>query len=172
MTSLTKCFSKGRKESGSALIISLLLLFIITILALAGARNTVLQERMTGNMVDRNMAFQAAEAAMAEGERNLRAGGFRDAISERDNPGNPNAWVTFFGDANNSGSISDINLNISSEDFDYKLFANPRFVIEELPQAPNLVADQPPLPSLFRITVIGQGGTENSIVILQSASRL
>jgi|SRR5690554_724320 len=164
--------SHSLKQSGSALIISLLLLFILTILALAGARNSILQERMTGNMVDRNMAFQAAEAAIVEGERALRAGGFRTAIAERERPGDPDAWLEFFNDANNAGSIQDFNLNIESEDFDYELFANPRFVIEELPQAPNLVADQPPLPSLFRITVIGQGGTENSIVILQSASRL
>src|SRR5690554_508421 len=165
-------FEKSERQKGSALIISLLLLFILTILALAGARNSVLQERMTGNMVDRNMAFQAAEAAMSEGERELRAGGFRNAISERDNPRNPDAWITFFNDTGNAGSVYDFDLNISSEDYDYELFASPRFVIEELPQAPNLVADQPPLPSLFRITVIGQGGTENSIVILQSASRL
>lgn len=144
MMSVFYIFENRESQQGSALIISLLLLFILTILALAGARNSVLQERMTGNMVDRNMAFQAAEAAMSEGERELRAGGFRNAISERENPGNPDSWITFFNDTSNAGSVYDFDLNISSDDYNYELFASPRFVIEELPQAPNLVADQPP----------------------------
>jgi type IV pilus assembly protein PilX len=41
---------------------------MMTLLGLASMRTTQLEERMTGNLVDRSLAFQAAEAALREAE--------------------------------------------------------------------------------------------------------
>ncbi|WP_407354582.1 PilX N-terminal domain-containing pilus assembly protein [Luteimonas sp. R10] len=57
-----------RGARGASLLIVLLLLLVMTLLGLAILRSTLLEERMSANMLDRNLAFQAAEAALREGE--------------------------------------------------------------------------------------------------------
>jgi Tfp pilus assembly protein PilX len=51
-----------------ALIVSLVLLISMTLLALAAMQNTSLEERMAGNVRAENIALQAGEAALREGE--------------------------------------------------------------------------------------------------------
>lgn len=60
--------AKFTKSRGIALIVSLLLLLVITLLALAGLRGTTLQEHMSGNLYARGLAFQATESALRYGE--------------------------------------------------------------------------------------------------------
>ncbi|WP_415895316.1 PilX N-terminal domain-containing pilus assembly protein [Neptuniibacter sp. PT34_22] len=55
-------------QTGATLIITMIFLLIMSIIGLAGMDVTGLEERMAGNMRDRNKAFQAAEAALLEGE--------------------------------------------------------------------------------------------------------
>lgn len=50
-----------RTQSGSALIISLVMLVILTLLGVSGVQNTTLEIRMAANTEDRNRAFQSAE---------------------------------------------------------------------------------------------------------------
>lgn len=57
-----------RHERGAALIISLILLVLITLVGVASLRNVVLEERMSANFYDRSLAFQAAEAGLRAGE--------------------------------------------------------------------------------------------------------
>lgn len=61
-----------KRQTGIALITGLILMVVLTILALAAMRSTTLEERMSGNTRDRDMAFQAAEAALRVGEAELR----------------------------------------------------------------------------------------------------
>lgn len=56
-------------QRGVALVVVMLLLVVVTLLALASLRNTLLEERMSASVLDRSLAFQAAEAALREGER-------------------------------------------------------------------------------------------------------
>ncbi len=55
-------------QEGSVLIVSLILLLLMTIVGITGMNMTSLEERMSGNYRDQEMAFQAAEAALVEGE--------------------------------------------------------------------------------------------------------
>jgi len=55
-------------QRGAAMVIALVMLLVLTLLATASARMTLLEERMTGNTQDRNIAFQAAEAGLRAGE--------------------------------------------------------------------------------------------------------
>lgn len=57
-----------RRERGAALIISLILLVLITLVGVASLRNVVLEEKMSANYYDRSLAFQAAEAGLRAGE--------------------------------------------------------------------------------------------------------
>lgn len=63
----------ARRQRGAALAIVLILLLIMTLLALASLRGTLMGERMSANMFDRSIAFQAAEAALREGEEEAAA---------------------------------------------------------------------------------------------------
>jgi type IV pilus assembly protein PilX len=55
-------------QRGVALVVSLILLVVATLIGLAGMRGTNLQERMSANMYDRSLAFQRAEAALRAAE--------------------------------------------------------------------------------------------------------
>jgi type IV pilus assembly protein PilX len=57
-----------RRQRGIALAVVLILLVVITLLALAAMRGTLLEERMSGNVIDRGYGFEAAEAALRQGE--------------------------------------------------------------------------------------------------------
>jgi len=50
------------------LIISLMLLLLLTIIGVTAMNNVTLEERMAGNLRDADLAFQAAEAALRDGE--------------------------------------------------------------------------------------------------------
>ncbi|MBZ9612534.1 pilus assembly PilX family protein [Rheinheimera maricola] len=61
------------KQQGVALVVSLLLLLVITLLAVTTMKRTTVQEQMTGNLHDRQLALQQAEAALLVAERLLDA---------------------------------------------------------------------------------------------------
>ena len=57
-----------RHQRGIALITVLILLVVMSLLAILSLRVTLMEERMAANMMDRSLSFQAAEAALREGE--------------------------------------------------------------------------------------------------------
>jgi len=65
--------STGNRQRGVVLVISLLMLLVLTLIGLAATRSTTLEERMTANQRDQDVAFQAAEAALRDGESTLQA---------------------------------------------------------------------------------------------------
>lgn len=65
----------ARRQKGVALIVSLILLVLATLIGLAGVRTTNLQERMSANMYDRSLAFQRAESALRAAEAAITANG-------------------------------------------------------------------------------------------------
>lgn len=64
--SATKRF--GEHQQGAALIVSLLILLVMTVLGIASMGTTTLQERMANNNRQRQVAFQAAEVALRAAE--------------------------------------------------------------------------------------------------------
>ena len=63
-----------RSQRGAALMVVLILLLIMTLLGLTSLRGTMMEQRMSANAYDRNLSFQAAEAALREGEAVLAPG--------------------------------------------------------------------------------------------------
>jgi type IV pilus assembly protein PilX len=57
------------RERGVVMVITLIMLLLLSIIGSATMRNVTLEERIAGNMRDHDLAFQAAEAALREGER-------------------------------------------------------------------------------------------------------
>ena len=65
----TRAFKpQSHGQRGVALLIVLILLLVMTLLGLASMRSTQMEERMSANLYDRGIGFQAAEAALREGE--------------------------------------------------------------------------------------------------------
>ena len=56
------------KQQGTALIISLVLLIMLTLLGITSMSNTVLEQRMAGNSQDKQTSFSFAEIGLREGE--------------------------------------------------------------------------------------------------------
>lgn len=61
-------FAPRRRQHGISLAVSLILLVVITLVALANMRGVVLQNKMSAGTYDRSLSFQAAEAALREAE--------------------------------------------------------------------------------------------------------
>jgi len=60
------------QQQGIALVISLLLLLAITLVAVSSMQSSLLQERMSANLYDRQTSYQQVEAALLEAEVMLR----------------------------------------------------------------------------------------------------
>lgn len=149
-------------EHGSVLIIGLLLLLILTLLGLSSMGTTLLQEKMANNMRDQNLAFQAAEAALQDGEQYVIGNapvGFNSSCNGGlclpSTTGTP-VWATV-------NWSNPANVITASPPLSY-LAAQPAYIIEQLPPVPtpgvNLSQQQygNPPPQFYRITARATGG--------------
>lgn len=170
-------------QRGSALIIGLIFLMLLTLLGVAAMQGSALQERMAGNLRDRGLAFQAAEAALREAERLLQRSGLpsfdqpeRGLSQPRHNalrdsywslpPGRAcpppddasalhHCWERDFAELGDNGDDGPEGLAGAVSQL-------PRYFIEEMPPDPQSDI------RMFRMTARGVGGRGTSVVILQS----
>jgi Tfp pilus assembly protein PilX len=70
------------RQSGAALITSLIFLTFLTILGMSTLGTAMLESRMAGNSRDRNLAFQAAEMGLRDAERYIRDAGRIIGVNE------------------------------------------------------------------------------------------
>lgn len=62
----------SKRQRGAVLLIALIMLLLLTIIGMAGMRDTNMQEKMAGNLRDQNLAFQAAEAGLRFAEQQAK----------------------------------------------------------------------------------------------------
>lgn len=141
------------RQQGAALLVSMLMLLIITVLALNSMRGSILQEQMTANQYDYQLAFQAAEAALRHGEQLRRAepppAGF---VTLPAGPTPPiDHWRTI------ESSFKTVPIPTG-----HGLAKLPRVLTEELD------FDSNNNTSRIRVTAIGYGAREETRVVLQS----
>lgn len=77
------------RERGVALIVSLIILVVVTLIGLSGIQIASQEERMSSNAYDRSLGFQGAEAALRAGEEIAKA----EAAKAPPNDGFPNDGV-------------------------------------------------------------------------------
>lgn len=163
------------KQSGMALMVSLIFLVLLTLLAVSAMHGTILQERMAGNTRDRMLAFQAAEAALRTGESQLGNASLPSGTGIYMVPGTSPAanyistqqWDTSYPWTTSAASMPSGSIN--------GVALQPLYVIERLTTTPPSSGPQVKLisfgPTLgqgyFRITSRGVGATTNAAVILQ-----
>lgn len=64
----------AQHQHGVVLMVALVFLVIITMLALTAMRTNIIEEKLAGNSRDSILAFQAAEAALRDGEKDIQSG--------------------------------------------------------------------------------------------------
>lgn len=163
---------RGSRQRGSVLLVSLIMLLLLTLVAVGGMQGTILQERMTGNLRDRDLAFQAAEAALREAETFIRSSpnhvygnnsGYYQITSD-DHPD----WRTRTTTAGNGAVTYGGNFpGVESQ---------PIYYIEQIstfqPAGTETEAGTSvPPPPFYRITALGTGGSANTTVVLTSVFR-
>jgi type IV pilus assembly protein PilX len=164
----------GRSQRGAALVVALLILLALTLVGTATARMSLLEERMTGNAQDRNIAFQAAEAALRAAEGDLQAAVLPDftGTDGRYQPADPDddpVWKTV--DWSDPDEVTPYD---GLDDAPGVLSrATAAYIFEQLPRIPSpgesLSADAPvDEAAFFRITARGAGVSGNAVVTLQA----
>lgn len=157
-----------RRQSGMALITGLIFMVVLTLIAIAAMRTTMLEERMSRNARDRDAAFQAAESALRAGELELRGATLpafasgtartpRIALgAQTDYWINTHPWATQSVAAWQPAGTH----------------AAPRYVIEEMGAKAagggGLGIGAVPDSGVYRVTARGVGRSANTIVILQA----
>lgn len=61
------------RQQGAALIVALVMLLLITLLATSSLRDSTLHNRLSGTLAERQHASNAADSALNEGERRVKA---------------------------------------------------------------------------------------------------
>lgn len=67
-------FQHSTRQKGSTLLVALVMLLVITLLALSGAREVALEANITGNFVEQQKLHNDAEATLREGEQQVTRG--------------------------------------------------------------------------------------------------
>lgn len=166
------------RQRGLVLPMALILLVVLTLAGVAAARVNILEERMVAATYNRQLAFQAGEAALRDGERFVQqavlpafngTGGLYMAPL----PGDPRIWATWDASAWAANAIAYDAVGAALTG----VAQQPVYVIEELARTPSgaggsLGAGQPqPEAVYYRVTARGVGGVDTSVVLLQSIYR-
>lgn len=165
------------RQKGVVLVMAMAFLLILTLIGIGALNTSALEERMTGNMVDKNYALQAAESALLAGEAVIPPLGSDPA----DLPPDPN-------DGFHMPSTmavprwSEAGIWTGTDHISYaglsKVKTQPKFIIESM----GLVStgtgvtigggyggdSGDPDMHVFRITGRGTGGTDNAVIMVQS----
>jgi type IV pilus assembly protein PilX len=184
---------RARSQRGAALIIALVMLVIMTMLGLTTMNTSVVEERMAGNVRNREVSFDAAEAAVREAEDTIFNGDYY-AMSPKNgtdnpvyepqlDPANPDWWQ--LGDWWDPGAENTAagwqeregDIGMDDEDVVGATAAMPQYLVEYLSfftrdlncgvdiQA---AATQDCYRYAYRITGRGWGANTNAVTVVQS----
>lgn len=157
-----------KHQSGSVLLVALGFTLVISIMVISAVQRAGLQQKMTANLKDKELSFQAAESALKQGE------GFLVGSTE----------VQLFGQFNDVEGLyafdkmrdfttqeSWQSMSTRKADKLHQVSASPVYLIEELPEIPeigdSLEIPRPISSSYYRITANSTGGTDQANTILQ-----
>jgi type IV pilus assembly protein PilX len=172
------------RGQGFTLVTILLMMSVLAFLALGAMKVSVLQERMAGHARDRNIALQAAEAALRDAEADVLANvdssaAFSSACTKglctapslvSTGASSKPIWQTLPWDAAHTRQYGQYT-GASA----LPVVAQPSYIVELLPNLPpeagssaNLASQLPQESQVFRITVRAVGLRASTQVMLQS----
>lgn len=156
--------SNANQQSGATLLVALMFLVIMAMLGVSIANVTTLQERMAGNTRDRDLALQAAEAALHDAEQNLSDPAFRaKAIAfDKTNANDQNFWEDCFTKKTSpcTAPLVPSGTNALPTSGSGAVAEQPRYVLEKKANIGTM--------EIYRVTARAVGGAKESVVVLQS----
>jgi type IV pilus assembly protein PilX len=168
------------RQKGAVLVISLIMLLLLTLIGTSSMQTSSLEEKMAGNIRDEDLAFQAAETALRVAEATIltnpifsaNANGLYSTGLYTTIGATPTDQLGFWKtvDWGNTAEVATgVTLNAIS--------SPPLYIIEELQPSYSSgstdsleggTAITSTKISWYRATARGTGGTNNSVVLLQS----
>ena len=159
-------------QKGAVLIVGLIMLFVMTLISMSSMTGSVLETRMSSNFRDRQLAFQAAEAALRRGEALTSSYTLKTAYSTtctnglclsdlQDATAYDKYWLD---DTIWTNSAKHITFTVTGT-------SSPAKIIIEYMGVKILDTDVGPQatdPVVYRVTALGYGQSVNSRVMLQS----
>ncbi|HFE32671.1 MAG TPA: pilus assembly protein PilX [Gammaproteobacteria bacterium] len=168
----------SHQQRGAVLIVSLIMLLVMTLLGVSSMKGSAMEEKMTRNLHDKNLAFQAAEAALRAAEQNIQDNIIATNIFDTDGSdglydrSDLRIWENIDWTANDS-------LEYSGFDSTYRVDKPPRYVIQHLATTVDATdalnqnnygqGTGAGKIETFLITARGTGGSDDTVVILQSS---
>jgi type IV pilus assembly protein PilX len=175
--------ARASRQRGTALIVSLVFLLLLTLLGITAVSTSTLQEKMAGNMKNQNVALQATEAALRDGELRLRtlSDASIAAIGQQPTPDNAvgSIYATNTVDASNEAWWQANSTPYANDGVTQITQAaqDPRSIIEKLStvnydvNAPTTYTPQPGMV-YYRVWARGVGGTTTAQATLQSTFKI
>ena len=169
-----------KNQSGVVLLVSLIMLLLLTMIGVTASQVTSFEEKMAGNSIDRNLAFQAAEAALSAAEAvvttaTLNCTNGRYPAFDSDCDGTADSIPVW----ESTGCWSVGSIPLKSVAYTAGTLEGvseaPRYIIESLP---GFACSNPASATCtgagekkyyhYRITARAVGGSDSSVVMLQS----
>ncbi len=168
----------SRHQRGAVLVISLIMLLLLTIIGVTAMRTVTIEERMAGNMRDRNLSVQAAESALRAGADWISGQASRPTP---DSTGTAGVWTL-----GAAGSLEDPSFDWTAAGFEYGVLPgsatdsadltgvirDPRYVVEERYFFPDDSSPEALAKGVgwyyYQVTGGGFGGSDNTRTVLQA----
>lgn len=141
------------QQRGAVLVVALIFLVILGLIGISVAQNNMLEERMTGNTRNRDLAFQAAEAALKHAGKYLTTyasetnwnGTAAGLVAYSPTDSNDAEYWRSYGWASvrNPDNISTLSTN-----------NQPRYIVQKLPDKAST--------NYFRVTAMGLSGDNSA----------
>ena len=161
------------RQQGATLAVTLLLLFIVTLLGVSSIQITHMQEKMSANLHDKELSFNAAKSALAAGEAWILSLSRLPTV-EVTCSSYPCVQETFqnFTLSTQSASWWQSHSAVYTSTLD-NVTTSPRYIIEFLQYVPDtpVIGDSSIKGAgvyYYQITSYGTGSTDNAISILQT----
>ena len=165
-------------QQGSALIFSLIILLVMTIIGISALGTTTLEERMAANDRNQRVAFQTAEAALLEGEQELSdintnnnnyfgVGGMKEKFS--------GATVGYYESGATSSAWNTASDCIATDVQGYNSNTTPCYKVEEIGIILPIEAQEYPYqlrPQISRVTARSSDSNNQTGVTVESYYRL
>lgn len=162
------------QQSGAVLIISLIMLLLLTMIGVSASQDSGMEEKMAGNSRDKNLAFQAAEAALDSAEQALftaKTAGAMPTFNSTGSAGyyssNPTGDILSTTFWTSNATISYGGTSLTGTDTTHP----PLYIIQDMGCVAPCTAPTTD-PHNYRITAFATGGSTAAIVILQSIYRV
>jgi type IV pilus assembly protein PilX len=177
-----KSTAKPSRQKGATLFTALIFLIMLSLLGVSAAQMSVLEERMSGNTRNRDLAFQAAEAALEHVEHNLSIGdNIRSLIPAPANstsgtiagPGLRaiNVCLPNSADYWNGSGVADCGGTTQQYAWSSTTARTPTHSLNQVASQPQYVVERFPndgTTEKYRVTARGVGGDSAAVVILQA----